>query len=233
MDTAEAAAEAYLRSKYCNVVYEPDGNIPPDFLVEGRIAVEVRRLNQNSGDEEGYRGLEEVSIPLHHKMKNLLKSFGGTAAERSWFVMYRFSRPVPKWNDIASEIRRILLNHIEHPSEGLTEYKVHENFKISVAAGAQKYDSHYRLGSYSDSDSGGWLLAELQRNLEICMTEKARKIAAHRHKYDEWWLILVDHIAYALDELDREIWDDRPIKRNDWNRVVLIDPRGKNDPYEI
>jgi len=48
MDSSETLAKEYLRFLgYTDIIYEPDGNIPPDFLVNGRIAVEVRRLNQN------------------------------------------------------------------------------------------------------------------------------------------------------------------------------------------
>ena len=32
---------------YENILFEPDGNLPPDILVDNKIAIEVRRLNQN------------------------------------------------------------------------------------------------------------------------------------------------------------------------------------------
>ena len=49
MIDCETAVDRFLRhSGFTDLVFEPDGNIPPDFVVEGRIAVEVRRLNQNS-----------------------------------------------------------------------------------------------------------------------------------------------------------------------------------------
>jgi hypothetical protein len=65
VDASEVLADAYLRHcGYTDVKYEPDGNIPPDFLVNGRIAIEVRRLNQNYVAPEGNKGLEEVRIPL-------------------------------------------------------------------------------------------------------------------------------------------------------------------------
>jgi len=45
MDEAEMLSEAFLRSRgFKAVVYEPDGNIPPDFLCDTRVAVEVRRF---------------------------------------------------------------------------------------------------------------------------------------------------------------------------------------------
>lgn len=48
MNKDERIAERYLKSlNIGEVAYEPDGKIPPDFLVNGCIAVEVRRLNQH------------------------------------------------------------------------------------------------------------------------------------------------------------------------------------------
>ena len=65
--------EAYLRHcGYEDIVYEPDGKVPPDFLVNRRIAVEVRRLNQNFKHEGRIEGLEQVSIRLQMGMRNLL-----------------------------------------------------------------------------------------------------------------------------------------------------------------
>jgi len=44
MDSSERIVYEYLSSQgFSDVAYEPDGNVPPDFLLNGRIAVEVRR----------------------------------------------------------------------------------------------------------------------------------------------------------------------------------------------
>jgi hypothetical protein len=44
----EELAQHYLVSLGLGqVVYEPEPNLPPDFLINGTVAVEVRRLNQN------------------------------------------------------------------------------------------------------------------------------------------------------------------------------------------
>lgn len=47
MNGDEKIAENYLISEgYINIIYEPNGNCPPDFVVNKEIAIEVRRLNQ-------------------------------------------------------------------------------------------------------------------------------------------------------------------------------------------
>jgi hypothetical protein len=54
MNASERLALAYLHGLDLGPVeFEPDGNIPPDFVVGGRIAVEVRRLNQQHVHADG------------------------------------------------------------------------------------------------------------------------------------------------------------------------------------
>jgi hypothetical protein len=41
MNDSEKLVFEYLKSRgFDKVVYEPDGKVPPDFLIDGRIAVE-------------------------------------------------------------------------------------------------------------------------------------------------------------------------------------------------
>ena len=67
MDETERIVLAHLTHRgFTDVVYEPDGNIPPDFLVNGSIAIEVRRLNQNyfeGADAQGL-GATDAVFPL-------------------------------------------------------------------------------------------------------------------------------------------------------------------------
>jgi hypothetical protein len=54
MNDSEKAVYEYLTSLgFRTVVYEPDGKVSPDFLIDGRIAVEARRLNQNEDTASG------------------------------------------------------------------------------------------------------------------------------------------------------------------------------------
>src|ERR1700731_1570519 len=86
------------------VVYEPDGNRPPDFVINQRIAVEVRRLNQNEVIETGYRGLEETRFALEDRVRKLLSPLGPSESGVSWFVRYDFGRPLPEWGKLRSAL---------------------------------------------------------------------------------------------------------------------------------
>ena len=105
MDSTEEIAHSLLVSLgYQNIVYEPDGNVPPDFSINGTIAIEVRRLNQNERGSDSPKGLEEVEIPLMGKLKKFLDSFG-LAETTGWWVLIRFKRPVPRWERVEHELR--------------------------------------------------------------------------------------------------------------------------------
>lgn len=90
LDSSERLVEAYLKGlAFQDVRYEPDGNVPPDFLCDGRVAVEVRRLNQNhdDGTGRGLRGLEEAAIPLWRRVRDYLTGLGAAPASgQSWYV---------------------------------------------------------------------------------------------------------------------------------------------------
>ncbi len=62
MDTSERIVWEYLLHRgFRDVVYEPEGKVPPDFLVDNRVAVEVRRLNQNEDTPVGERPIHLLS----------------------------------------------------------------------------------------------------------------------------------------------------------------------------
>jgi hypothetical protein len=66
MDEAEAHIHKYLAHRgFVDIKHEPDGNVPPDFLVNDRIAVEVRRLIQHEDSAGRPRGLSENANSAH------------------------------------------------------------------------------------------------------------------------------------------------------------------------
>ncbi|MCD4668679.1 MAG: hypothetical protein K8R44_08885 [Sulfurimonas sp.] len=66
----ELRAKQYLQSlNYTKVEYEPLGNVTPDFVLDNKIAVEVRRLNRNYIKNEQLVSSESCEIDTHTKIK--------------------------------------------------------------------------------------------------------------------------------------------------------------------
>lgn len=225
MDRSETLAQHHLAYQgFRDIVYEPDGNVPPDFLLDKRIAVEVRRLNENERTRPTPKGLEEVEIPLTKRLTTLLHSYGPAASSAGWWVAVRFRRPVPRWKDIEVDVRAFFdaVRKGDAGSRPVRSFSDHLVLEAFSRAGTG--DHVFELKIWIDEDSGGMLIDELERNLRVVIREKSQKVAPVRDRYAEWWLLLVDHIAFGLSEFDlaqfrRDVHID-----HDWDKVILVNP---------
>lgn len=234
MDPTEHRVYLNLQHQgYCDIQYEPDGNIPPDFLVNGEIAIEVRRLNKNLFDENAVRGAEEVAIPLWKHVKKLVAGFGPPEGGRSWIVQFRFHRPVESWRTLEGKIIRALLDFTHAPVKGKTSLVRGRGFEMDVMPASRAYDTMFVMGGCIDENSGGILLTEMEANLRYCIREKTRKIERVRPRYDQWWLALVDHIGYGLNDFEQEIFRHQVSINHDWDKVLIINPNVPNQWFEI
>ncbi len=229
MDSAEQLVDTYLRHcGYVDIQYEPDGNIPPDFVVDKRIAIEVRRLNQNHDDGNDMRGLSEIAIPLWLKVRRLLTSLGAPTNGQSWFVSYRFSRPMSDWKILGPKVEHALKTFMAQTDPQGFDRDLGDGFELKVFKAETTHSTFFVPAGYSDKQSGGWLIEEIRTNLKLCITEKTQKIAKMRHKYPEWWLVLPDLIGYGLDDFDRACFRNQvSLSRGGFDEVILLDP---NDP---
>jgi hypothetical protein len=234
MDDTEAIAEKYLAQLGLGTpVYEPDGNVPPDFSLGRHIAVEVRRLNQNDQTAERPRGLEKDQIPLLHRMRRLLASLGPPRAGRSWLVSFRIRRPLEPWKTLEPELRRLLEEFAAQTASRVEPADLGSSLRLRVHPASSPHREMFVLGSYTDRDSGGWLLAEMERNLTLCIRDKTCKIQPYRAKYREWWLVFIDHIGFGLRGYERDVFDERIRVQHDWDRVVLIDPHDHTWAFDV
>ena len=217
---------------YKNVLYEPDGNIPPDFLVDGSIAVEARRLNQHYDDGTGPKGLEDA-ISLGASVRNLLLSLGPPTYGQSWFVHYQFTRPLPTWNVLRPVLKPALLTFMAHAHSQPLDCEIVPGFRLKLWPATTVRQTFYLFGGYSDRQTTGYVIHEIEVNLRLCIEEKTRKVAAMRHKYPEWWLVLPDHIGWGLDEFDQESFRKQVSLIHSFDRVILLDPRDHTRAFKI
>jgi len=235
MDPTEEHAKKYLEHLgFKTVKYEPDGKVPPDFLLDGRIAVEVRRLNQNEVTGSGFRGLEETAIPLQMKIRKLLASFGPPTSATSWFVSYSFGRPLPPWKSLKSALSLHLKAFMHDQwNDALRSATISHTVSVEFTPASDVHPTFFVPGGHTDQDSGGWVFTETQNNLRLCVEEKMRKIAPYRHKYPEWWLVVVDRIGYGVDDGDREFYREQLGIEHSLDKVILLNPLDYRSASEI
>jgi hypothetical protein len=235
MNRSEKLVFEYLTArKFSDIIHEPDGNVPPDFVVDGRIAVEVRRLNENEKTATGHRGLEEVSKPLTALIKKALVAMGPPRYGVSWFVSYSYRRPLPPWRQLEKSLRLVLREISEHPDLGTRRVRVADKLRLSFTRATELHPNLLVLGSWSDHDSGGFVISDIAHNLRICMAEKSLKISKVVHRYPEWWLAFDDRIGYGhldaddLNQLRKLVRLDRPL-----SKIVLVNPVNPSNGFEI
>ncbi len=206
---------------YENILFEPDGNVPPDILVDDKIAIEVRRLNQNLKTENGFKGLEQDEFSVHGILRKIMKEFSDENYKKSAFVGYYFKRPIPSKKEIKKFAQEVLKNHKPFIEER-KEYEYSEYFGMRVFPSEVKLDQQYEYGMSSDRDSGGFVVSLIYENLKLIIAEKEEKTKNFRNKYPEWWLAVVDTIGCGLSDLELGQFNNFPKIKNHFDRLLLV-----------
>jgi hypothetical protein len=211
---------------YKKIEFEPDGNVPPDILVDNMIAIEVRRLNQNQVIGDGFQGLEQDEYTIYGLLRKIMDDVSDENFDRSAFVGFFFNRPLPDKKEVKKKVTDILVNHKTHMSEH-KEYKVSDNFKLKIFPSSNKLQKQYQYGISSDGDTGGFVVGLIHKNLQLIIKEKEDKTRSFKLKYPEWWLAVVDTIGYGLTDLDLEHFYELPKIIHDFDRILLVSPLDK------
>src|SRR6266567_9430172 len=237
MDQSESRVRDYLESLGLGgVVYQPDGNVPPDFLMGSRIAVEVRRLNENELTESGgFRGLETERISTGRKFRALLRSLGPSKSGTSWFVGCKLERRIQRWKTIEDDLRRELEDVRDNKDrQKLSVLEIAEGFEVRIVHQASSpHPTCFVFAGCNDRDVGGFSFGDTQWNLRLCVEDKMRRIARVRHNYPEWWLVLVDHIGFGVDSCDQELYRQHLEIKHDLDRLVLLSPLEPGHAFEV
>lgn len=234
MNRDESIAETFLKSLGLGMVtYEPDGNIPPDFLLDNHIAVEVRRLNENVNVGGQMRGLESEDISVGKVIRAVLDDLGASPPDATkYYVKYGVKRPLGSYKQIKRDVTDFLEQIRNGSLVSLSNYFV-SGVWIEAFPAPHPGKNQFRPAIFVDEDSGGMILELLKDNIEHCAAEKSQKIVKYKPKYPEWWLVLLDYIDYALDDLDRQQFRDYIKIVHNWDRLFLVDPTNPSRSFEI
>lgn len=222
MDKTEVIADRHLRGLGCtDVVFQE--NDPPDFVVNGTIAVEVRRLNQHADTPSGSVGLESDQIAMDRLIRRVTPEIDGAGIAENWFVWSDFERPLPKWKEVEKAIRNCLIAFRDAETRSAGDIKVLPNLNLHFIPGSYTGNAAFlRAGGYVDGDTGGWVIPELIRNVRICIEEKSRKTKEARSRFPVWWLLLVDYMGCGIATSEMEPLKQAITKHPDWDKIIIV-----------
>lgn len=227
MNREEKLAKAHLESMQGEkVVFEPLGETTiPDFGLDDRIGVEVRRLNENYFGGEQIEGLEQVDLPVWKALNEAIKDFEGKPSQRSYWVMIEFERPLGrKGKRLRGDIKRSLAAALQtnlHKQSG-TALNIRNGLRLWLYPSTVSTNNPFRVGGISDMDSGGAVAQMYVHNIEYCIAEKSRKGLPVQDEFEEWWLLLVDTLTYELADYEMDRVNQSVTDLGIFTRVTLI-----------
>lgn len=198
MNKDEKRVKKFFENQYSNIQFEPIKNSPPDFLINNKIAVEVRRLNQNYFDGENTFGLEELDIPLHFSIIEILNSFNNRFEGTTYYLLLNYQRPLKSSiYDIKKALSNTLEDFLSSNCSLTGKIDLDENVGIEIIERFKPINNElFHIGSSYDNDTGGAVSHIFFKNIEYCLSEKSKKIAKVKKDYEKWWLILLNHIYF-------------------------------------
>lgn len=104
----------------------------------------------------------------------------------------------------------------------IEEVQIDANLSLKFFPATKRLDSVFEIGIKSDNDSGGFILQDIQEALKYILPKKEDKILPHFHKYEEWWLALVDYIGYGIEESELIHLRDLGVKSKVFNKIIFV-----------
>ena len=221
---------------------------PPDFVVDRRYAVEVRRLNWMTEDNGRTRGIEEYEMPFRRTISKVLEEFGEPPGGYTVTVNCDFpydAKRLPAKDVVRVKVREAVNDYVKEMSNVLRAGSSPRGFEWKVACGINLFFSPAKISETGrfelidvevETASRGWVIADAVQNIDRCVKEKTRKVVRKNrvHDYAEWWLVLVDHILVvplAEDELN-DLRNALP-PMGFWSRVVVVSPDNPKMFFEL
>lgn len=225
MKQEEQIVEDYLKSEgLSDIVYEPDGRIPPDFSVSSRIGVEVRRLNQRFTGNTA-EGLEEKSNSLLNCVDNVLREYDAAEPVDSFLVSVGYHRPIGRLRQIRANLKRIITAFLSMTERNNYDFAVSNNVHVTFRPVHTQSPKRFLRLFDQDCDSGGPLAEIYEENIRHCIDEKRRKTQPYLSRYSEWWLVLVDAIGWGWGNYPDGVLEiTKNLKKPvEWKRILLVD----------
>ena len=228
----EIRAKQYLQTlKHSTLVYEPLGNVTPDFLLDNKTAIEVRRLNRNFINSKNKLNIENIKITVIKKLKKLIEKFDHSPYTNSAYISITLFKPIEdeKKINVIKRVKKILKRHTPHMSQNRS-YKIADCLKLTFIPTDKKSNIYIYSGCNNDFF---WIVHELQKTIQSAIDEKNKKIEKNFNLYNEWWLILVDSIVHGLDSEDFTKLQNMQFDKQKFSKVIILSPKGEFKTLEL
>ena len=233
----ELRAQQWLKSQgYTDIIdLSIDGTDPPDFVVEKRIGVEVRRLNWMTDANRKNQGAEELEKPLEKMISKILEDAGeppgGYSVEVSCDLL---DDRLPPNKETLRQVGQAVDDYVDLLDKAVqsggapvdwqkqTECRIAMNFQPFATSDPGEF---ILMPVEAATQFRGWPTHASIDSIKRCIAEKTDKIKNKIHLYPEWWLVVVDHDLNTPGEWEEDDWETI---RNDlvdtkpWSKIIVL-----------
>jgi len=213
----------YLSHSFPHVVQYPYGRShPPDFLVEGRIAVEATYLNTVYFD-----GAERIDVDAHfpsilQSLQNLIRRITATDRVGSVYVNASFS---PKL-DVARarpSIQQALSSVKFCSSTSGKKFEINSELTLELMWTPTMHSAPFVLGGITVDSPGGFVIPDIIEGVQRITTEKRIKIEKSGRNFEKNWLSVGSHLTTIIDDQELRLIADAIEGDGFWSKVILLD----------
>lgn len=225
----------YLKSQFGKTVFPvPAHDDPPDIIVNSKIAVEVRRLNERYFQNQIPEGLENLSVPLSYAVEEVFRSFDHLYDCKSYWIGISYERPINKINLLKKRLMQALSDFLDS-DRSTSEIIINSvpEFSLTIFETSPRYGRLFSFAGSSDEDEGGIPAQIYIKNIQYCIQEKTAKVITKLESFQEWQLYLVDSIGFNLDQQDISQIIHSIDTLGAFSEVVVLDYSGKNVIFKI
>jgi hypothetical protein len=223
MKTEERITYDFLSTLgYKNIIYEPLGRSkPPDFSIEGKIGIEVRRLNKYIKINGEYEPIEKFEFEFVPKFRNAIKELENQNLPFSIGINLNYKRPFEVTKQLLKDLKNSIIDSTISENYGINIF-FNEKITYMLFKGNGRSDQTYKLIGIMDRDRGGVVQDSRSNALQICIDEKSSKLKSLEDKFNELWLVLVDNIFSRVDYTTKQDLQRIPEIRSIFKRIIMI-----------
>ena len=227
MDKSEEVVAEWLRSEghdFCHLTGDDD---PPDFVVDGDIAVEVTT----------------ISPPTYRRMfqffsDRLFKALGAAENGRGYSVFVEYENEKmfetdegKKKAELKCLIRQKLEAHYRNPYSGCWRngrrvISLCHGITLEIWPWPSDHPAEYKYTVHMlGASKGEIVIPTLVENIQAAIDKKSAnlRIQARAANYREWWLVVTSF--HWLDQNDWKIVSDRLVLRAPWKHIIAVNSR--------
>ena len=157
-----------------------------------------------------------------------LEAFDDKFQGQSYLVTLEYKRPLRhSLKDIKPQMKEALSSFLRRKLETRVEVQVNQQVKFYISETQTKSKKVFLPAGRGDLNAGGFLVSIYIDNINHCIREKNLKIQPYVQNYQEWWLLLIDTMAWNLGHDDLLEVKHHLRKLEFFERLLIINWNGQ------